>query len=459
MAIRDGRLRRSLNEAFKRVNQSIQFDWKLYREDIRGSMAYARALEKRGIITGDELRDIVNGLREIEREIEGGKFRFKVEDEDIHMNIERRLFEIIGHPAQKLHTGRSRNEQIVLDERLYIMDMVEKINGKLETLFHALVQKAKLCLSTIVPSFTHLRQAQVVSLAHIFLAYYHALRREKERFSDYEKRLKVLPLGSGAVAGSAIGLDRDFLRDELGFSSISRNSIDAVSTRDFIGEFEFICASLMVTFSRISEDIILFSTDEFGYYSLPDELTTTSSLMPQKKNPDSLELIRGKTGRVVGNLMSYFTMMKGLPYTYNRDMQEDKEPLFDTAETILAVVDLMTEIIKGLIINYERINKALDQSKGMLFATDLADYLVEKGVPFRKAHQVVGRIVRYVEQKNISFQLIPIGEYRKFCPDFDEDVYKVFDYLRSVNRHDVEGGTALKRVAEEITRIEEELKH
>jgi argininosuccinate lyase len=459
VAIRDGRLKRSLNEAFKRVNQSIQFDWKLYREDIRGSMAYAGALAKRGIITGDELRDIVDGLRGIEKEIEGGKFRFRVEDEDIHMNIERRLFEIIGPPAQKLHTGRSRNEQIVLDERLYIMDVLEKINGKLEGLFHALVQKAKLCLSTIVPSFTHLRQAQVVSLAHIFLAYYHALRRERERFSDYEKRLKVLPLGSSAVAGSAIGVDRDFLRDELGFSSLSRNSIDAVSTRDFIGEFEFICASLMVTFSRISEDIILFSTDEFGYYSLPDELTTTSSLMPQKKNPDPLELIRGKTGRVVGNLVSFLTMMKGLPYTYNRDMQEDKEPLFDTAETILDVIDLMAEVIKGLVINYERINKALDQSKGMLFATDLADYLVEKGVPFRKAHQVVGRIVRYAEQKNISFQLIPIGEYRRFCPDFDEDVYKIFDYLRSVNRHDVEGGTALKRVAEEITRIEEELRH
>lgn len=458
MAIRNGRLRRSLNEAFKRVNQSIQFDRKLYREDIRGSVAYARALAKRGIITGDELKDIVDGLREIEREIQGGKFRFREEDEDIHMNIERRLSEIIGPPAQKLHTGRSRNEQIVLDERLYIMGVIKKINEKLEGLFYALVQKAKLCLSTIVPSYTHLRQAQVVSLAHIFLAYYHALRREKERFSDYEKRLKILPLGSGAVAGSAIGIDRDFLRDELGFSSLSRNSIDAISTRDFIGEFEFICASLMVAFSRMAEDIILFSTEEFGYYSLPDELTTTSSLMPHKKNPDSLELIRGKTGRVVGNLVSFFTMMKGLPYTYNRDMQEDKEALFDTAETTIDVTDLMTEVVKGLVINYERINKALDQSKGMLFATDLADYLVEKGVPFRKAHQIVGRIVRYAEQKNISFQLIPIGEYRRFCPDFDEDVYKVFDYIRSVNRHDVEGGTALKRVAEEITRIEEELR-
>ncbi|MGQ9614843.1 MAG: argininosuccinate lyase [Spirochaetota bacterium] len=458
MAIRNGRLRRSLNEAFKRVNQSIQFDWKLYREDILGSVAYARALAKRGIITGDELRDIVDGLREIEREIQGDKFRFREEDEDIHMNIERRLSEIIGPPAQKLHTGRSRNEQIVLDERLYIMGVLKKINEKLEGLFYALIQKAKLCLSTIIPSYTHLRQAQVVSLAHIFLAYYHALRREKERFSDYEKRLKILPLGSGAVAGSAIGIDRDFLRDELGFSSLSRNSIDAISTRDFIGEFEFICASLMVAFSRIAEDIILFSTEEFGYYSLPDELTTTSSLMPHKKNPDSLELIRGKAGRVVGNLVSFFTMMKGLPYTYNRDMQEDKEALFDTAETTINVAELMTEVVKGLVINYERINKALDQSKGMLFATDLADYLVEKGVPFRKAHQVVGRIVRYAEQKNISFQLIPIREYRRFCPDFDEDVYKVFDYLRSVNRHDVEGGTALKRVAEEITRIEEELR-
>lgn len=459
MALRDGRLGRRLNKAFQKVNPSIQFDRKLYREDISGSLAYAKALSRRGIITGKELQAIVGGLKEIKGEIEGGTFEFREEDEDIHMNIERRLFEKIGSAAGKLHTGRSRNEQVVLDERLWLMGVSDEIRTKMGELFHALVQKAKLCLSTIVPSYTHLRQAQVVSLAHIFLAYYHALRRDWERFCDYEKRLKVLPLGSGAVAGSAVGIDREFLRKELGFESLSRNSIDAVSTRDFIGEFAFICATLMVTLSRMSEDIILFSSDEFGYYSLPDDLTTTSSLMPQKKNPDSLELIRGKAARVMGHLVSILTLMKGVPYTYNRDFQEDKEGLFDTAGTTLDVIDLMTEVVKGLIINDEKINRTLDQSRGMLFSTDLADYLVEKGVPFREAHQVVGRIAQYAEDKNIPFPLIPIGEYRRFCSEFNEDVYRVFDYLRSVNRYDVDGGTALKRVAEEITRIEEELKH
>jgi len=459
VALRDGRLKKGLHGAFLKVNQSIDVDRKLYREDLRGSAAYARALRKRGILTEDELRLITEGLTSIEAEIEKGTFEFREEDEDIHMNIERRLQELIGEAAHKLHTGRSRNEQVVLDERLYIMDSVEILKERLDTLFRAIVEKAKLHLTIIVPSYTHMRQAQAVSLAHLFLAYYHALKRDRDRFVDFEKRLKVLPLGSGAVAGSSIGIDRDFLKKTLGFESLSRNSIDAVSTRDFMIEFQYICVSLFLTLSRMAEDIIIFSSEEFGFYTLPDELSTTSSLMPQKKNPDSLELIRGKTSRIIGDLLALITLVKGTPYTYNRDFQEDKEGLFDTAESCSDALDLMSEVMRGMGVNEERVNRALESSKGALFATDVADYLVGKGLPFREAHTIVGSIVQHADENNLNFGDISLDSYKSFSPLFDEDVYDLFDYIRSVNSHDVIGGTALKRVAEEIQRIEEELKH
>ena len=458
MALRDGRLKKGLHGAFLRVNQSIDVDRKLYREDLRGSAAYARALRKRGILTADELRLISEGLTSIEAEIEKGTFEFREEDEDIHMNIERRLQELIGDAAHKLHTGRSRNEQVVLDERLYIMDSVETLKERLYTLFRALVEKAKLHHTTIVPSYTHMRQAQAVSLAHLLLAYYHALKRDRDRFVDFEKRLKVLPLGSGAVAGSSIGIDRDFLKKTLGFKSLSRNSIDAISTRDFMIEFQYICVSLFLTLSRMAEDIIIFSSEEFGFYTLPDELSTTSSLMPQKKNPDSLELIRGKTSRIIGNLLAIITLVKGTPYTYNRDFQEDKEGLFDTAESCSDALDLMSEVMRGMGVNEKSVNRALESSKGALFATDVADYLVGKGLPFRESHAVVGSIVRHADENNLKFGDISLDSYKTFSPLFNEDVYDLFDYIRSVNSHDVIGGTALKRVAEEIKRIEEELK-
>ncbi len=448
-----------MHRSFLRVNQSIDVDRKLYRDDIRGSSAYARALRKRGILTEEELRLITEGLASIETEIDNGTFEFREEDEDIHMNIERRLHELIGDGAYKLHTGRSRNEQVVLDERLYIMDSVKSLNERLDALFSAIVEKAKLHLATIVPSYTHLRQAQAVSLAHLFLAYYQALRRDRERFVDFEKRLKVLPLGSGAVAGSSIGIDRAFLKKTLGFKSLSRNSIDAVSTRDFMIEFQYICVSIFLTLSRMAEDIIIFSSEEFGFYTLPDELSTTSSLMPQKKNPDSLELIRGKTSRMVGNLVSIITLVKGTPYTYNRDFQEDKEGLFDTAESCSDALELMGEVIAGISISEENINRVLERSRGMLFATDIADYLVGKGLPFRKAHAVVGNLVRHAEENDLDLKDIALDTYKGYSPLIEKDVYDLFDYIHSVNSHDVIGGTALKRVAEEIQRIEEELKH
>jgi argininosuccinate lyase len=459
VALRDGRLNRGLHGSFLRVNQSIDVDRKLYREDIRGSVAYARALRRIGILSEEELVQITEGLSSIESEIEAGSFNFREEDEDIHMNIERRLHELIGDAAHKLHTGRSRNEQVVLDERLYIMDAVENLEQKLDALCKAIVEKAKLHLATIIPSYTHLRQAQAVSLAHLFLAYYHALRRNRGRFKDFEKRLNVLPLGSGAVAGSSIGIDRTFLKKTLGFDSLSRNSIDAVSTRDFMVEFHYICVTIFLTLSRMAEDIIIFSSEEFGFYTLSDEFSTTSSLMPQKKNPDSLELVRGKTSRMVGDLLALITLVKGTPYTYNRDFQEDKEGLFDTVESSSDALELMAGVVTGLSISEDNINRVLERSMGMLFATDVADYLVSKGLPFRKAHAVVGTLVRYAEMNKLDLKEISLEVYKSHCPLFEQDVYDLFDYIHSVNCHDVIGGTALKRVAEEIRRIEEELKH
>jgi argininosuccinate lyase len=458
LPIRDGRLKGRINESFSRINASIRFDKRLYREDIEGSIAYAKALFKNKVLDKEELEEIIDGLKNIEKEIEGGTFVFLEEDEDIHMNIERGLYEKIGETAYKLHTGRSRNEQIVLDERLFLIKTTEELKKTLLMLFKSIVRRAKENCETVIPSYTHFRQAQPVSLAHHFLAYHAALQRDMERFEDFLRRLKVMPLGSGAVAGSSIGIDREFLRKELGFEGVSGNSIDAVSTRDFIIEFEFICSAIMGTLSRIAEDLILFSSDEIGYIGIPDELATTSSLMPQKKNPDSLELIRGKTGRVFGNLISIMTVMKGIPYSYNRDLQEDKEGLFDTVDSTLAAIEVMKEVFSGLSVNKKRIKTVIEGSKDYLFATDLSDYLVKKGVFFRKAHRIIGSIVQYAIKEEKSLSQLTIEEYKEFDQNFEKDVYDVFNYTRSVNLHDVPGGTALRRIREEINRIEKQLR-
>lgn len=457
VAIRDGRLKKPLSDVFSRMNASVDFDRRLYREDIRGSIAYAKALEKCGILDLDETRAIIAGLLEIEREISAGEFDFSDEDEDIHMSIERRLYEKIGAPAHKLHTGRSRNEQVVLDERMHIIDACSSIDEKVASLSKVIVARAKEHLSTVIPVYTHLRKAQPVSLAHLLLAYGHALERNRERMKDFQKRLRVLPLGSGAAAGSSIGIDRNGLLQALPFDSLSGNSIDAVSSRDFIVEFECICVLICVTLSRMAEDIIVFSSEEFGFLELPDDLTTTSSLLPQKKNPDSLELIRGKTARVTGNLVQIVTLMKGTPYTYNRDFQEDKEGLFDTIDTVGQCLPVMAAVIGGMEVNVDRVEQALERSGGTLFATDIAEYLAGKGVPFRAAHRIVGQIVRFAAENKTDLKDIPLEQYRKFSGDFDDDVYELFDYIRSVNKHDTIGGTALKRVATEIKRLERRL--
>jgi argininosuccinate lyase len=457
VSIREGRFEEPIGGAFARINPSIRFDRRLFREDIAGSIAYAKALGRLGVVSRGEERAIVEGLRSIEREIEEGTFPFREEDEDIHMNIERRLSEKIGEAAGKLHTGRSRNEQIVLDERLYLFGIVDALRGVLRALARGLVTRAEEFLAVVFPAYTHLRQAQLVSLAHLLLAYLHAFLRDAERLDDFEKRLKVMPLGSGAAAGSSIGIDREKLREELGFRSVSRNSIDAVSTRDFIAEFLFVCASVMVTLSRVAEDLIVYSSEEFGFVSLPDSLCTTSSLMPQKKNPDSLELIRGKAARVLGHLTAHFALMKGIPYAYDRDLQEDKEGLFDAADTVLVCVEVAAEAVRGMKVNAERVSAAIASSGGAMYATDLADYLVRKGLPFREAHRTVGAMVRAAAGKRRPLEKLSLGELRSFSPLIDEDVYGLFDPLRSVNGHDVPGGTAIARVREEIERVKKEL--
>ncbi|HUT66560.1 MAG TPA: argininosuccinate lyase [Spirochaetota bacterium] len=454
MSLRDGRLQKPISEGFRGMNSSVGVDKRLFREDIRGSVAYARALRKKGIIGKDEEELIVKGLFEIEEEIEKGSFLFRDEDEDIHMNVERRLHEKIGDAAYKLHTGRSRNEQIVLDERLYLMRVSDEVEKKIVETIRSILKKARKSIDVVIPSYTHLRQAQPVSLAHLFLAYCHALKRGRERLFDYRKRLDRMPLGSGAVAGSSIGIDREFLKTELGFSELTKNSIDAVSTRDFILEFVWICTEVCITLSRMAEDLIIFSSDEFGFFGIPDELSTTSSLMPQKKNPDSLELIRGKSARVTGNLIALLTLLKGLPYTYDRDLQEDKEPLFDTADSTLSVLEVMRGVFHGLEVKKEGIKKRLERSNDLFFATDIADWLVERDMPFREAHRKVGEVVQYAVKEGRALRDIALDEYKRFCPTFDKNIYALFDYERSINRHDVPGGTAFRRIEEQIAALE-----
>ncbi|MBN2322522.1 MAG: argininosuccinate lyase [Spirochaetes bacterium] len=458
MALRDGRFENPVSESFGRINPSIHVDRRLFKEDIRGSIAYAGALGKNKIISREEEALIVGGLSEIEKEIEEGGFPFSEEDEDIHMNVERRLFEKIGEAAYKLHTGRSRNEQIVLDEMLYLKKATSELDRSLKATVSAALGAAKGCVEVVVPSYTHLRRAQPASLAHLFLAYCHPLQRARERCSDYWKRLDRMPLGSGAVAGSALGIDRAYLADKLGFSGITENSIDAVSTRDFILEFVWICAEACTTLSRISEDLIILSSEEFGFLRLPDGFCTTSSLMPQKANPDALELVRGKSSRVTAALVSLFTLLKGLPYSYDRDLQEDKEPMFDAADTTLSVLGVVKGIFEGLKVNEERIKLAVEGSGDLIFATDVADWLVRRGIPFREAHRTVGKIVGFAVKEKKGLRELSVGEYRRFCGLFDESVYDLFDYRRSVDSHDVPGGTAFTRVREQIGTLEKALK-
>jgi len=434
---------------------SIPFDRRLYRQDIEGSIAHVGMLAKQGIIPESDAETIIDGLESIQKEIERGKFQFKTELEDIHMNIEARLFKKIGNVAGKLHTARSRNDQIALDLRLFVKEEIGKTIKKIRALQAALVELAEANKAVIMPGYTHLQQAQPVLLAHHLLAYFEMLQRDKERFQDCLGRADVLPLGSGALAGVPYPVDREFVADELGFSNVSANSLDAVSDRDFVIEYEAAAAITMMHLSRLAEELILWSSSEFGFIEIGDAFITGSSIMPQKKNPDVAELARGKTGRVYGHLMGILTTMKSLPLAYNRDMQEDKEGLFDTVDTLQTSLEVFAGLVKTIKINTERISQAMKTD--YMLATDLADYLVKKGMPFREAHGVVAKLSKYALSKGRNLQELGRKEYKKFSTLFGGDVYEITPES-SVAARNVAGGTAPKQVGKALRRAKRLIK-
>jgi argininosuccinate lyase len=408
-------------------------------------------LAKQRIIPARDGRKIVRGLQTIEREIDNGKFAFSPADEDIHMNIERRLTEMIGPAGGKLHTARSRNDQVALDMRLYLRDEVRIIIEGLRTLQRELARAAKKYLDVIMPGYTHLQRAQPVLLSHHLLAYYDMFQRDCERLAGCLERINVLPLGSGALAGTTFPIDRAYVAKLLGFPRISKNSIDAVSDRDFLLEFVAAAAILFVHLSRLADELVLWSSQEFGFIELPDGYCTGSSMMPQKKNPDVPELIRGKTGRVFGHLQALLTILKGLPLAYNRDLQEDKVPLFDTADTVKASVKIMAEMIGGVKVKRERMRSAAQD--GFMNATDLADYLAERGTPFRAAHEVAGKVVQFCLAQGKGIEDLTLAELKRFSKKIDQNVY---DYLSAdaiVDRRRALGGTARRNVLRRLKEL------
>ena len=443
------RFQKGVDKRVEKYVASIPFDWRLYKQDIAGSMAHAQMLANQGLISKKEAELIIRGLVSIREEIEQGKLAFKLELEDIHMNIESRLFEKIGDVAGKLHTARSRNDQVALDLRLFVKEAIGETISKLKHFQLALLDVAEANKSVIMPGYTHLQQAQPVLFAHHLLAYFEMLQRDVMRFQDCLKRTDVLPLGSGALAGVGYSIDRDFVAKKLEFSELSRNSLDAVSDRDFVIEYEAAASIAMMHVSRLAEEIVLWSSEEFSFVELDEAYATSSSIMPQKKNPDVVELARGKTGRVYGNLLGLLTVMKGLPLAYNRDMQEDKEGLFDTADKLLTTLEVFAGLIKTLKIDADRMRQVMSGS--YLLATDVADYLVRKGLPFRQAHKIVGELVQYAIGRSKSFQELSLDEYRSFSPLFADDVYGI-TVDTSVAARNVIGGTAPEQVLASLSR-------
>ena len=435
------------NEIFQKFTESISYDKKLFRQDIKGSIAHAKMLAKQNIISVDDSNNICSGLMQIEKEIDSNEFNWRYELEDIHMNIESRLKELIGEVAGKLHTARSRNDQIALDMRLYLKGTIIDTIKILLELQTTIITRAEENIDVVLPGYTHMQRAQPVLLSHHLMAYYNMFSRDVIRFENTYLSTDVMPLGSGALAGVPYPIDREFIANELGFSSVSTNSMDSISDRDYILEFLFNSATTMSHISRICEEIILWSTQEFNFITLDKRFTTGSSMMPQKRNPDFAEISRGKTGRVYGNLMSLLTTLKGLPLTYNRDLQEDKEGLFDTVESLQNTLRVINGILESSIYNkYIMLKSAEDNA---MLATDMADYLVKKGVPFRNAHEAMYLIVDHANSLNKSLKELSLEEYKKFSPEFDENVFNI-DLNNSINQRNVLGGTAKNQVQNAI---------
>ena len=452
-----GRFQEDIDKFFEDFSESISFDHKLAPYEIKASLIYAEALKEAGILTGKEFNLIKKGLKEIEKEIKTGKFIFSKEYEDVHMNIEKALYEKIGETAYKLHTGRSRNEQVVTDLRLYLMDECKDLKENLRSLMKAILSKAEEYYEVIIPGFTHLQHAQPVLFSHWIMAYYEMMRFHLDRINDYEKRLKICPLGSSAFAGCGFKIDRMKIAKNLGFKELTRNSVFAVSSRDFVIELAFILSLIMLDLSRLSEELIIWMSQEFGFIDLPDRFCTGSSIMPQKKNPDSAELIRGKSASVVGNLFQLMLLIKGLPLSYNRDLQEDKLPIFQALENTQKSIKMMSLLIKELKLNKEKIEIHL--KKGYLLATELADYLVTKGIPFRKAHHIAGEIVLYAEKNGKALEKLKLEELKKFSKVIEKDIYEWLTIKNFFKRREIFGGTGYLNVKEQIEKAKKEIEN
>jgi argininosuccinate lyase len=447
-----GRFARGRLPEVESFTASLPFDRRLFRHDIRGSIAHAQMLAKVGLLKAGEMRSIVGGLERIENEIERGQFKFDIADEDIHLAIERRLIALIGEPGRKLHTGRSRNDQIALDLRLYLRDELAAVIALVTELRATLIRLARRHLATIMPGYTHLQRAQPVTLAHHLLAYVEMLSRDRERFEQAAARTGFMPLGAGALAGSTLPLDRRMVARALGFKAIVANSMDAVSDRDFVVDFLSAAALTQVHLSRMSEEIILWTSAEFGFAALPDEFSTGSSMMPQKKNPDLLELIRGKTGRVIGDLVAMLTILKGLPLAYNSDLQEDKERVFDALDALKPALDLMAKFWPMLRFDAQRMRAA---AGGFALTTDLAEYLVVHGTAFRQAHEIIGALVRETAAAGKSLEDLSIADLRRHSTAFAPDAIAILRAENSVARRTLEGGPApstVKRRLKELGR-------
>lgn len=451
-----GRFTQPTDKFVEEFTASIEFDQRLYRYDIQGSQAHAEMLGRQGIISADEAAQINAGLDAILADIEAGKIEFSVALEDIHMNIEAHLIERIGPVGGKLHTGRSRNDQVAVDIRLYLRDEIDTILGYLEQFEQSLVTQAQNNLDIIMPGYTHLQTAQPVLYSHHMLAYREMIARDTSRLVDLRKRFNVLPLGAGALAGTTFPIDREWVASKLGFDGVTRNSLDSVSDRDFAIEFCAFAGILMMHLSRLSEELILWSSADFNFIELSDAFCTGSSIMPQKKNPDVPELVRGKTGRVYGNLIALLTLMKSLPLAYNKDMQEDKEPLFDTIDTVKGSLKIFADMIAEMRVKGD--NMRIAAARGFSTATDVADYCVRKGLPFRQAHEVVGKTVGYCVETGKEIPDLTLDEFRSFSELIDADIYDFVTLEASVNARKATGGTARVAVERELARLRDQHK-
>ncbi len=452
MKMWEGRFAKAAAQSATEFNASIEFDKRLYKQDIKGSIAHSAMLAKQGILSQEDADAIKEGLLGILADVEAGKIEFTIDQEDIHMNIESILTQRIGEAGKRLHTARSRNDQVAVDIRLYLKDEIDAVIACVDGLEEALYNTAKAHTDTVMPGYTHLQRAQPVTLAYYLLAYYQMFSRDISRFKDCKARMDYLPLGSGALAGTTYNTDRQFLAEELGFAGVCPNAMDAVSDRDFAIEFIGACSICMMHLSRFCEELILWSSKEFGFVEMDDAFSTGSSIMPQKKNPDMAELIRGKTGRVYGDLMTLLTIMKGLPLAYNKDMQEDKIPVFDAGDTLKASLNIFREMFETITFRTETMEQAA--KSGFMNATDAADYLVSKGLAFRDCHEIIGKIVLHCSREGKAIEDLSLEELKRFSDKFEDDVYGHIDVRACIAAKKSEGSTSFDSVAKQLADIE-----